>query len=538
LNPFHSYFDTVKPPKIENIAEIMKSEDNNEQKLSLFIKSIRHKSEQQGIYWYYRFRHFINAQTIMTSIEVKIRENTGWKQKWQKALIMQYKINNDMTKDQVIEKEIRKKITKSKHKWQIEGNATFGMIRRRLGEYYNINPHHIEIWTPVTNSYSQKWDYGSKGRGKWHQSIEKLISKRTEYRQQCPLKFEIQTYDVTDYDLMSAWDDRNSYGSPRAKSKFPQRIKNLAMFNFEFVAPNGGGPGSEVSFMTISHCKDWTAEQLMTNILKEVVENPVFGYAFFANIIEYIRKYEMNKEQSQNMDDLSIIKMLKPNRFLICDENNATAPTVFYMADKYKMPDHFSQIKYTDFKIQFLAKNDPLVLQINENKSNDQNNEMEIDSNKKEEKTKAIWIYFKQKGYKKRKGEIRCVFYKEDSIKDIILRDVVPYLKLSQKSVSVSTSSLSSLSINDNDKKQNNDTIKKDDDEKSDEDLLFERIMETHSVKFLMPNQSRNDIPLNMLEKRGTLKDVQLDQICLVITMPLPKYKQSNSYNRALTING
>merc|ERR1712228_721803 len=187
LNPFHSYFDKVKPPKIENIAEIMKSgsnDDHNEQKLSLTIKTVRYQQEQQGIYWHYQFHDFMRAQTTMTCIEIKIRENTGWKQKWQKALIMQYKINNNIPKEQKIDKEIRKKIKKSKHKLQIEGFATFEMIRRRLGEYYNINPHHIEIWIPQKGN---KWDYGSKGRGKWDQSIKELmlVSNRATHRKLC-----------------------------------------------------------------------------------------------------------------------------------------------------------------------------------------------------------------------------------------------------------------------------------------------------------------------------------------------------------------
>merc|ERR1712228_28282 len=113
LNPFHSYFDKVKPPKIENIAEIMKSGSNDDdQKLSLTIKTVRYQQEQQGIYWHYQFHDFMRAQTTMTCIEIKIRENTGWKQKWQKALIMQYKINNNIPKEQKIDKEIRKKIKK------------------------------------------------------------------------------------------------------------------------------------------------------------------------------------------------------------------------------------------------------------------------------------------------------------------------------------------------------------------------------------------------------------------------------------------
>ena len=28
------------------------------------------------------------------------------------------------------------------------GKTTYGMIRKKLGSYYNINPYHIEIWLP------------------------------------------------------------------------------------------------------------------------------------------------------------------------------------------------------------------------------------------------------------------------------------------------------------------------------------------------------------------------------------------------------
>merc|ERR1712014_99573 len=69
----------------------------------------------------------------------------------------------------------------------------------------------------------------------------------------------------------------------------------------------------------------------------------------------------MNEKDAKNIDDLTIIKSLKPNRFLVCDMEKIDTPTVYYMDDAYKMPAHFTKIKYTDFRVQFLSNNDPLL---------------------------------------------------------------------------------------------------------------------------------------------------------------------------------
>merc|ERR1712204_126052 len=102
-------------------------------------------------------------------------------------------------------------------------------------------------------------------------------------------------------------------------------------------------------------------------------------------------------------------------------------------------------------------------------------------------------------------GIIRTLFGKDDSIKDIALRDIVCHLDVeanSSKSPSVSTSSLSSLTIDE--KKEENE--KKDDDEKSDEDVLFEDLLKTgHSFHFLSSRIDAQTIPLKLLEKKGLL---------------------------------
>merc|ERR1712173_520974 len=142
---------------------------------------------------------------------------------------------------------------------------------------------------------------------------------------------------------------------------------------------------------------------------------------------------------------------------------------------------------------------------------------------------------------------MRCVFGKNDSIKDIILRDVARYLKVTppnSKSPSVSTSSLSSLNINEK-AKENDDESKKDDgdavdvdDEKSEEDILFEDILKTpFNFHLLQPSFDAKAIPQGLLEKKGLLFNMDhLEKSCLVVMMPKNKNKQSNSYSRALTI--
>merc|ERR1712176_618111 len=100
------------------------------------------------------------------------------------------------------------------------------------------------------------------------------------------------------------------------------------MFNFEIVEPNGGAPGSETSTLTVSHCKDWIAKELIQNILNILIENPIFRYSFFSNIIAYVRKHEMNEKDAKHIDDLTIIKSLKTNRFLVCDMEKIDTPTI------------------------------------------------------------------------------------------------------------------------------------------------------------------------------------------------------------------
>ena len=110
--------------------------------------------------------------------------------------------------------------------------------------------------------------------------------------------------------------------------------------------------------MTIAYSKNWIAKDIINMIIGEVIDNPIFGYSFFAHIIKYIQKYEMKQNNDNNKDiDLSILKQLGPERFLICDLmiQLQLFQKYTYMNKRYKMPESFSQIKYTDFRIHLVA---------------------------------------------------------------------------------------------------------------------------------------------------------------------------------------
>eukprot|EP01083_Nonionella_stella_P173944 601627_1 len=507
LNPYHTYFDD----KYENQTDLTEKDiaTTTESALSMKMRMVESEYASRGVFWYPVCNDFIEGQLNLVSIEVKVRENTGWKQQWSKALLLQYKNNLNCEEAwKNTDKEIRKKIVKSKHKWRMERRTTFGMIRRKLGAYYAINPHHIEIWLPQHSYSGEKWDYGSKGRGKWNAKLAGCVGSkgRAEWKQLCPLKFEIQTYNVKDFDQMTAYDDyasKNSYSQygNRKIMHFEKRIKELAMFNFDFQSCGGSSSSSRASNqMTISYCKDWCAKGVIQHVLTEVVQNPIFGYTFFANVLKYIKKYEM-----EETNDLLILQSLKPHRFLICDDNELKSPNVFHMNTRYTMPDSYSQIKYTDFKVFFLAKNDPLVLSLQQ-----PSNKTTI-----QQKSKALWVFFRRQS--KRQHLIRCVLTKGHSLKDVILTHCVPFLKTPKPSLSVDDATA---------------------EDKQEEDAWLDCILETH--KFTLKSAAANGVaaPLKKehIENEKIFDQLDATTLCLHVWMPKNKSKYTTYHDRPLTI--
>eukprot|EP01083_Nonionella_stella_P054321 143416_1 len=434
----YNELDTVKQNKLR--LEMMSLNHILPQELIQHILSFEYSSQSKPVcaLWnklsiqsdHIRRRNQILSNEIATfdanltnavNLEVQVRENTGWEQHWSKALLLQYKhiLNSDEVWDN-IDEEYRKKIVKSKHEWRVDKHTTFGMIRRKLGLYYGINPHHVEIWLP---HHIHNWDYGSKGRGKWNAKLDSIVGLRPEYKQLCPLKFEIQPFNVKDFDQMTVY---HEFLSNRDAIQFDKRIMDLAMFGLEFYDNNGFHKNNNQNQMTISYCKDWCAKDIIEHVLYEMVQNPVFGYTFLGNVIKYIKKYEMNDALN---NDLLILQSLMPHRFLVIEDgflkrNDFTIPVDLYMKSRYKMPDTHSQIKYTDFKVFFLATNDPLVLEFEAQPiTKEDKNEMEVAP----PYTKALWVFFRRSS--KRLGLIRCVLTKGETLKHLILTRCLQYLK-------------------------------------------------------------------------------------------------------------
>ena len=540
INPSHSYFTTLKPAKIDNLQNIMIDENQQHQRLPLHFRCRKQEFEEKGMYWYCAADEFIKSQAFMTNVDIKIREKTGWKRQWAKALMRQYMSTSDKTVEE-IDLQVRKKIIRSSHKWRVDRRTTFGMIRKRLGSYYGIKPEHFEIWLPQ-RSWKEQWNYGSSGRGKWDKPLSDLTKQRSEWGKLCPLKFEIQTYNVKDFDEMTEYHTKShSFSRSPSKPKWSSRIKSLALFNLQFYLPSYPTMPSTSRAMTVSYRKDWIAKDFIQSILNQIIENPVFLFSFFGHITEYIRKNEM---EDQSVGDIDIIRNLSPNRFVIVDEEGKPQND-YHMDDEYKMPDSYSQIKYTDFRVHFLAKNDPLVLMDlqNEVKTESEHKgdeQMEIDSKRNGKaqaenngtsssnykKTYGLWVHIIRCPVTNSKlmRKIRVVIEEGESFKDVILRDIWPYLVMNKIH---SLSPTNSPKGNDKDKESENE-----------QDDLMQSIIES-KVKFRIANAGKNNNGLFVqgeLLNRPDIGRSLTENMWLLVYLPKQKTEYKSSYDRPLTI--
>ena len=419
LNPFHPYFSMI---------DIRYQDQYSPLHFSM-------EFEQKGMFWHQNADKFIESQANMIDIEINIRDSTEWQQFWSKALIRQYQSTNGNVGEIENDGELYERITRSSHKWTLDKRTTFGMIRKRLGSYYNIEPEHFEIW--LSKKWRpDTWNYGSTGHRKWHHTLPILIGG---------LQFEIQMYNVKDFEEMIAYHN-SSVSIYRLSPEFVDvGAHGLALFNLQFYLPSYPTMLATTTKMTMIYSKDWTAKEFIQHILNQIIENPLFLFAHLSHITEYIRRFEMVYDAGYSGTnfvgeiDIEIARDLSPNRFLILDMEKKT-PVEYHMDDEYKMPDSYSQIKYTEFRVQFLAKNDPLVIQSeikaeSERKENERT-EMELDHGKlnaNQEKTNALWVHIiRFENGKRISSKIRVVIEDGESFKDLILRDIWPYLKVNE----------------------------------------------------------------------------------------------------------
>ena len=144
INPFHPYFSTLQHPKMTNHQKESIADDKQQrERLPLYFESMKQQSKKDSVFWYETVDGFIQSLVSMTHLYLKYRDKCGWKRQWTNALVRKNvdEVENDL--------DFRRKITRSTHKWtKMDNKTTFGMIRERLGSYYNIKPKYIEIWIP------------------------------------------------------------------------------------------------------------------------------------------------------------------------------------------------------------------------------------------------------------------------------------------------------------------------------------------------------------------------------------------------------
>ena len=394
--------------------------EKQQQQLLPIYEIRKQEFENKGSFWFCCVKDFIESLTLMTDIQINIRERQRWEQQWTEALTRQY-INSE---DGHRSKAIRRKISRSNHKWRVDSRTTFGMIRKRLGSHYRINPAHVEIWL------DQK-------RMQWHRSLPDFIHKRMKRLQPCRLKFEIVAYNVRDLDEIQVIQQYKRHSSVKLRCE----LNESALFNFVFHLPSYPAMTATNTSMTMIYRTTWTAKDLIQSILNLMIGNQMFLSAFFGHIIKYIRNFELDEHLEELADgevNIEIVRNLSPNRFLIVNERcNIGEQLEYHMNDEYPM---HSKFEGSEFIVQLLAKNDPLVLRSHAQREAARSlmvqdgTEIGIDS--KSTITYGLWVYiyrvYRLGSDEELLGKLRAVIAEGKSFKNLILRDIWPYLKINR----------------------------------------------------------------------------------------------------------
>ena len=409
--------------------------------MSPYFTVPKHQFEGENhAFWYGAADQFIDSLVNMVDVDITYRQTSNNKALWFTG-------------------ELIEKVSRSNHHWNVTEKTTFGMIRKRLGSYYNINPENIEIWIPRRSSSTGKWswNFGRNGRCEWAEPLSDVLTQREQWRKGWPLKFEIVAYNVRDFDEM-----KQCHNTPpsidESLSKFDVRIQELALFKLHFYLPPSAIIPTTSTVMTVTYRKNWTAKEFIQYILDQIIENQLFLPVYFVHIVDYIRRVEPSDSEGGSVEDIEIVRNLSPNRFVIVDKEGMQ--TDYHMDDEYKMPDSYSQIKYSSFRVLFLSQNDPLTLG-------------------DAAKTYGLWVNIHRLGNNKFKHKIRVVPEDGESFKDLILRDIWPYLVINKMH---SLSPTHSPKSKDKDKESGN----------TSDDLMRLIIESKVVIRLLMHNDSNN----------------------------------------------
>mmetsp|Transcript_44993 Transcript_44993/g.40249 ORF Transcript_44993/g.40249 Transcript_44993/m.40249 type:complete len:177 (+) Transcript_44993:1-531(+) len=165
----------------------------------------------------------------------------------------------------------------------------------------------------------------------------------------------------------------------------------------------------------------------------------------------------------------------------------------------------------------------------NDVEMNGNNHNTETDDN--QPPTKAFWTIFNKPETGKRSGLIRVVITKGETLKDVILRDILPYLKVS-KSISSTPSKSTSNTSNNKDNKEESPT-------KTEEDILFDNIIDSYKFKLRgggVTNTQLTETHLKSTRIYGMLKPEE--SMYLYVQMPIITQRSYNWSDRPLTIDG
>ena len=129
----------------------------------------------------------------------------------------------------------------------------------------------------------------------------------------------------------------------------------------------------------------------------------------------------------------------------------------------------------------------------------------------------------------KKQGLMRVVMTEGEALKDVILRDILPYLKVS-KSVSSTPKSTSSSEKTDNDKQGT---------PPNEEGLLFDNILETYKFRLKGAGVSNSELTKPILTRTQIFHQLKPENgMYLSVQLPLPQKKSYSFHARPLTIDG
>ena len=269
------------------------------------------------------------------------------------------------------------------HRWKLDTVNAVNGSNAANGSATLQHPNHMEL---IRNKAAQFYDFP-----KGHISVEPS-------RSGLGYNVCLRTVNVTDDALIECTD----------------QFRQSARFSFRIYMPNEGRFNAERLRMPLNiiYSKDWTANEMIRSILNLAVDIPLIGYAFFADVIRYVMKYEMRLKSEAV--DISVLTDLGPERFLIFSDEPGDTPTTYYQNDQHCRRKGKWTLSSIAFGIQFLPLDDPLVTGATVNGHDEETEAQGFELSL----TRSLWISIRSP--KNRLiGSVRCLLKKGQSLDDV-----------------------------------------------------------------------------------------------------------------------